>query len=192
MNRFVLVLFIVLRCGIGYISASDANFATVAISYTYYNDPASRAVGLVPMRLHSSEQDPSRVYTITLNIHFYGKTRTVEEILDIVIDKFDLNDFVRLHLWAGTEKVDDDHTFTMEELCRIGRLAIDYRINENTLDRIKARRINWIIDQIAGPHTDAWGNRAQWERIRAIVEKNLVDESGGLRSLRELRDLVLQ
>ncbi len=166
MKRYILGLLVLANLGTHYISASELDSAAVAISYTYTNDQASRDAGLVPMRLHRGADEQS--YTLTLDVHFYGATRTGEEILDGVIDNFHLDDFVMLRLWNGTEKIDVTHTFTMEALRRIRSLSIDYSIEENTVERIKARRIQWMVDAIAGTHPHAWGDRAKRERFKHL------------------------
>jgi hypothetical protein len=65
------------------------------------------------MRLHKDADD--QLHTRTLTVHFYGKTRTAEEVLDVVIDKFDLNEFANFRLWAGAKAVSADHTLTLAE-----------------------------------------------------------------------------
>ncbi|MDP3641448.1 MAG: hypothetical protein Q8R43_03345 [Alphaproteobacteria bacterium] len=187
MKRYMLGLLVLANFWINYISAIESDYAAVKISYTYTNDPVSRAAGLVPVRRQNSSDE---VYTLTREVHFYGATRTVEEILDGVMDSFDLDDFVSLHVWRGSEKVAVTHTFTMEELRRIGTLNIRYIIEENTVECIKARRIKWIVDMIAGVHPHAWGDRAKRERIRGFVKENYVGASGRPRSLKEFQALV--
>lgn len=188
MKRYILGLLVLVNFETHYISAAELDSAAVKILYTYTNDQASRAAGLVPVRLHRDVDE--QPHTLTLNVHFYGVARTVKEMLDGVIDGLDLNEFATLHMRSSFGKVADSHAFTLEELRRIGTLSIDYIRAENTVERIKTRRISWMVDAIAGTHPHAWGDRAKRERIQALVEKNYFDNSGRPRSLRELQKIV--
>jgi hypothetical protein len=185
MNRYILT---VVSFWISCLSASTLDSAAVDISYTYCNDPASQAAGLVPVRVLCDADAPFTV--CTFNVCFFGRTRTVEEILYTVIDRFELNEFATFRLWSGSEEIVDNPIFTMEELGRMGSLTIDYDIQENTPEAIKHRRIQWLVDQLTESHQEAWGNREQRERVRALVEKNHVDALGKHLSLRELCEIV--
>lgn len=190
MKRYILRLLVLATFAKNYASAVELGSAVVKISYTYTNDQDSRSAGVVPIHLHKNVDDTQKPHTLTMDVHFYGATRTVEEILDGIIDKLNLNEFVKLHMWNGTKKINATHTFTLEELRRTEWLNIDYLRSENTVECIKARRIQWMVDAIAGVHPHAWGDRANRERIQALVKKNYTDDSGVPRLLRELRTIV--
>lgn len=188
MNRYVLGLIVLLSFGSNYIFASQGDCAEVRISYTYCNDAASRELGLVPMRLH--EDVDNQLLTRTLNVHFFGTTRTVEQILDVVIDTFDLNEFAKFRLCAGSKEVSADHTFTLAELSSIGSLSIDCRSEDNTVDVIKNRRTKWIEDQLSGKGEQTAESWMKTRKVSVFVERNYFDELGKERSLRDLREIA--
>ena len=185
MNRYILA---VVSFGISCLSASTLDSAAVDISYAYCNDPASQAAGLVPVRGSCDADAPSTVPTF--KVCFFGETRTVGEILDTVIDRFELNEFATFRLWSRSEEIVDNHTFTMEELRRMGSLTVDYDIEKNTPEAIKHRRIQWLVDQIAGKNQETSESWMKLRMVSAFVEKKYMDAFGNPRSLRELRELV--
>lgn len=200
------VLRVLLFTMMGYLSVGTVYCANVTMTYTYSNDVNSRAAGLVPAIVHTfidnkpttvfplSNFEDNESYSCQLSTSLYSTEPTlsisVERIIDIVIDKFDLNEFVKLGLYMNDKEV-TDLEILKSELIKTP-LIITYRLEDNTPEQIQKRRIDWVIEKITGVSSSSKWERGSFKKhalIRAALVNDYCDELGNPRSIRKLEEI---
>jgi hypothetical protein len=107
-----------------------------------------------------------------------GAKWTGEDILWGALDDLGLDEFAKLSLFLNGGKIAPASQFSLNQL-KHSNILVRYYPAENTPDKTQQRRIDWLADQI----NESVGYKAE---VKTFVENNYVDESGNLRSVRDL------
>lgn len=185
--------------------ASTLYSTDITLTYLYGNDLQSRSAGLVPKQLNTFVSGkPTTIfpltipqndtnYSVSFNTCFVSSKPTIaiERIVDAVVDKFELGEFVKLRVYYNDNEIIASEVL----LCALHKahLNITYDPEDNTPEEIQARRINWIIEKTTGvPIASAWGNRADRERLRKVLTLHYFDIDGSPKSMEELQKIAFE